>query len=162
MYRHAARYPKGMNPTRTGLTLIETVLAMTVLIVGTVAVFDSLLTANKANNRATNTALALQEIQAQIETMENMPFVDIWMNFKGIGFSVRGLSAPAALKARALQCGTVTALKNADIYNTSTTSNKNVFSPSDTKLPLRFRVEWNDLSGDAAVEVIYILAYRGI
>jgi Tfp pilus assembly protein PilV len=157
-----------MRPLRSGMTLIETVIAMSVLVVGTLSVFDSLLTARKVNDRATNTALAYQEIQAQIETMQNMPYVDVWQKFSGIGFQVAGLQAQKTTTAAGLvkfdnrlPVGTVTRLSNANFYDTSAT-NPNAFDTSNTYLPLRFRVEWKDDLGDTAVEIIYVLVYRGI
>lgn len=147
-----------MNRARSGLTLVETVIALVIVVIGVITTFDALLTSKKTHERATNQALAYQEIQAQIETLQYMPFVTIRQSFKGIGFDVRGLRPPAGRTS----CGTVTRLANPDPYSQTMSPNPNVFGQTDNTLPLRIRVEWEDSSGPASVEVAYVLAYRGL
>ncbi|MBA3936185.1 MAG: prepilin-type N-terminal cleavage/methylation domain-containing protein, partial [Planctomycetes bacterium] len=50
---------------RSGLSLIEVMIAMTILVVGLGTQFDSLVTSHRATDRGKNQALAYQEIQAQ-------------------------------------------------------------------------------------------------
>ncbi len=169
-----------MSHSRTGLTIIETVIAMMVLVLGIFAVFDALVTSKKSNERATNNALALQEIQAQIETLQYLPFTSIKTSFRGIGFSVNGLKPPDYNRvgkngrlntlptlAYDLPVGTVTRLANTNIYSVppayaGSAVNPNAFLSDVDTLPLRFRVEWQDSMGPTWVELVYVLAYRGI
>jgi hypothetical protein len=153
-----------MNPTRSGLTILETIIALGVLVLGTFALFDAQITAQRTHERTTNMALAYQEIQAQIETVQYLPFYTIRDTFKGSTFSVWGLkTAFTSGTNRRAMCGTVSKLANGDPYNTLLgTSNPNRFLATDQSLPMRFRVDWADSSGNCAVEVIYVLTYRGI
>ncbi len=148
-----------MNAHRTGLTLIETMVAFTVLVVGTFAVFDALVTAKRTHERATNMALAYQEIQAQIETVQYLPYLSMQTTFKGSSFSVPGLG----LQTGRTMSGTVTKLANPNPYSTMLGStNPNRFTTVDQTMPLRFRVDWLDSSGPCTVELIYVLSFRGI
>ncbi len=143
---------------RDGMTLVEVVMAMTIMVVGLFTVFDSLVTSQHVNDRATNQALAYQEIQAQIETVQYLPFVTVAQDFKGLSFAVKGLRVAVGSPS----VGTVTNLANPNPEDTTLAPNPNLFPANATKLPLRFRAHWVDAEGDAIVEVVYILVYRGI
>ncbi len=154
-----------MNQSRTGLTMIEVIIAMGVVVLGTFALFDALTTARRTDERARNTALAYQEIQAHIETIQYLPFLTMLNSFKGTSFKVPGLrppNLPGGAGTRPM-CGTITKLTNTNVWDTTLgPTNPNKFVATDTKMPLRFRVEWQDSSGEAFVEVVYVLTYRGI
>ena len=142
--------------SRAGMTIIETMIAMAILGIGLTASFGSMINARKVNEHATNAALAYQEIQAQIETYQYLPFITLQRDFKGTGFAVKGLS-PAAGRP----CGgTITRVDNIDPY--ATTPASNAFSSSDTKLPLRFRCEWDEGGSPMSIEIVYVVVYRGI
>ncbi len=148
----------GGRGARSGLTLIETMIALSFLVLGVFTVFDALTTSRRSHERSTHMALAYQEIQAQIETLQFMPFITVRQSFKGIGFKVAGLRPPTGRPV----CGTVTRLENPNPYDLTLVPNPNTFPQTDNTLPLRLRVEWADPEGTAWVEVIYVLAYRGI
>jgi prepilin-type N-terminal cleavage/methylation domain-containing protein len=147
-----------VSPARAGVTLIETVVALMILSIGLSAVFSAMLAAKRTNDQATNRALAFQEIQAQIETYQFIPYRSIILNFKGTAFQVKGLTAPAGRTS----VGTVSRLSNPDPYDTALSPNPNAFNSSETELPLRFRCEWDEGSGPLSVEVVYVVTYRGI
>ena len=92
--------------SRSGMTLIEVMIAMVILVVGLSALFDSMVTSKRVNDRATNQAKAYEEIQAQIEALQYMPFDTVRREFKGIAFNVKGLTPQTG----AVTCGTVTKL----------------------------------------------------
>lgn len=146
------------NPLmRSGTTLVEVMIAMVVLVIGLTALFDSLVTSKRVNDRATNQAKAYEEIQAQIETLQYMPFDSVRRDFKGIAFDVQGLRP----QDDAVTCGTVTNLSNTNPNDTTTTPNPNKFRLTDQVLPLRFRVAWVDDNGPASVETVYVVTNRG-
>ena len=142
---------------RAATTLIETMIAMSVLVVGLMGVFSAFVTSKNVNERAQNQALAYQEIQAQIETVQYLPFISVLQNFKGYSFAVFGLRHSIANRS----CGTVTRLANPDVYSVAAT-NPNRFPNTASSLPMRFRVEWADSQGPGAVEVVYVLTFRGL
>lgn len=142
---------------RSGTTLVEVMIAMIVLVIGLSALFDSMVTSKRVNDRATNQAKAYEEIQAQIETLQYMPFDSVRRDFKGIAFDVQGLRPQDG----ALTCGTVTNLANPNPDDTAIAPNPNKFKLTDQVLPLRFRVAWVDDNGPASVETVYVVTNRG-
>lgn len=146
------------HPTsRSGTSLIEVMIAMMILAIGLSTLFDSMITSKRVNDRATNQAKAYEEIQAQIESLQYMPFDSVRRDFKGIAFDVQGLRVPEG----AITCGTVTNFANPNPDDTSTSPNPNKFNLSDQVLPLRFRVAWVDENGPASVETVYVVTNRG-
>jgi type II secretory pathway pseudopilin PulG len=137
------------------MTIVEVVLAMAILVMGLAAVFSSMLAARNVQVQTQNQALAYSEIQAQIETYQYLPFVGLQNNFKGAQFDVQGLKKVSGNPA----VGTVTKAANNNVYDTTLV--RNTFN-GDTKLPLRFRCEWDEGGRSVTVEVIYVLTYRGI
>jgi hypothetical protein len=150
--------------SRSGLTLLETIIALSVLVIGMFALFDAQVTAQRTHERTANMGRAYQEIQAQIETVQYLPFATVRDSFKGASFSVAGLTPPfTSATERRSMCGTITKVANPDPYDpTLGPGNPNRFAPKDEQLPLRFRVEWVDNAGMAEVEVVYVLAFRGL
>jgi prepilin-type N-terminal cleavage/methylation domain-containing protein len=149
-----------MSPNQTprsGTSLVEVMIAMVILAIGLSTLFDSMITSKRVNDRATNQAKAYEEIQAQIESLQYMPFESVRRDFKGIAFDVEGLRIPEG----AVTCGTVTNMNNPNPDDTSTTPNPNKFAATDEVLPLRFRVAWVDENGPASVETVYIVTNRG-
>ncbi|MBA2481831.1 MAG: prepilin-type N-terminal cleavage/methylation domain-containing protein [Planctomycetes bacterium] len=147
-----------ISRSRAGVTLIETMVALMILAIGLSAVFGAMLAAKKTNDKATSRALAFQEIQAQIETHQFIPFRSIILNFKGTAFDVKGLKPPSNRSS----VGTVSRLSNPNPYDATLSPNPNAFNSSETKLPLRFRCEWDEGEGPMSVEVVYVVTYRGI
>jgi Tfp pilus assembly protein PilV len=143
--------------TRTGLTLIEIMIAMVILIVGLSTLFDGMVTSKRVNDRATNQAKAYEEIQAQIESLQYMPFESVRRDFKGIAFNVVGLSPQTGT----FSVGTVTNLSNTNPNSTAMSPNPNKFPLSANTLPLRFRVAWQDEQGPASVETVFVITNRG-
>ncbi len=143
--------------SRHGATLIEIMIAMVILVVGMGTLFDSMVTSQRVNERATNQAKAYEEIQAQIESLQYMPFDSVRRDFKGIAFDVNGLTP---IKGNAT-CGTVTRLANPNPDDKSMSPNPNKFTTTDLVLPLRFRVSWEDHEGPSSVETIFVIANRG-
>jgi prepilin-type N-terminal cleavage/methylation domain-containing protein len=151
--------PIRLPPTRHGMTLIEVMIALAILVSAITVVFSGLLTERNVQTQMSNQALAYSEIQAQIETYQYLPFVGLQQNFKGAQFDVQGLKAINGKTS----VGTVSKVSNPNWYDpTVSPTNPNSFSSSDTVLPLRFRCEWDDSGSPMSCEVIYILAYRGI
>ena len=144
-------------PTRAGMSLVEVMIAMVILVIGLSTLFDSMVTSKRVNDRATNQAKAYEEIQAQIETLQYMPFDSVRRDFKGIAFDVQGLRPQQGT----VTCGTVTNLANTNPDDTNTSPNPNKFKLTDQVLPLRFRVAWVDENGPAAVETVYVVTNRG-
>jgi prepilin-type N-terminal cleavage/methylation domain-containing protein len=142
---------------RSGLSLVEVMISMVILAIGLSTLFDSMITSKRVNDRATNQAKAYEEIQAQIETLQYMPFASIQRDFKGIAFDVEGLRVPEG----AVTCGTVTKFSNPNPDDTSLAPNPNKFELTDQVLPLRFRVAWVDENGPAWVETVYVVTNRG-
>lgn len=145
------------HASRSGTSLVEVMIAMMILAIGLSTLFDSMITSKRVNDRATNQAKAYEEIQAQIESMQYLPFSSVRSDFKGIAFDVQGLRVPEG----AVTCGTVTRLSNPNPDDTSLTPNPNRFDVTDNILPLRFRVAWVDENGPASVETVYIITNRG-
>jgi len=154
------------------MSLMEVMVAVAILTTGLAAVFGSLLTARNFNRHSQNFALAYQEIQAQIETYQYLPFVGLQNDFKGAAFDVYGLRAPTGRSS----VGTVTLTTNANI-NPSTLTGSDPYvtgypyaagsgNPNNpggrSMIPLRFRCEWDEDGVTTAAEVIYVLSYRGI
>ncbi len=149
-----------MNPhptSRSALSLVEVMISFMILAIGLSVLFDSMITSKRVNDRATNQAKAYEEIQAQIETMQYMPFESVRNDFKGIAFDVQGLRIPDG----AVTCGTVTKFSNPNPNDTTVSPNPNKFVLLDKALPLRFRVAWVDENGPAWVETVYVIANRG-
>jgi Tfp pilus assembly protein PilV len=144
-----------LSKASAGTTLIETLIAMSVLIIGLTSVFDCMITANRVNQRATNQARAYEEIQAQIETFQIVAFTDMRRSFKGYHFTVVGLIPPTGF----VKTGSVTrADRLFTTANASVTTNE--FGITETKMPIRFRVDWIDDQGPAFVEVAYVFTDR--
>ena len=142
---------------RSGLSLVEVMIAMVILAIGLSTLFDSMVTSKRVNDRATNQAKAYEEIQAQIESLQYMPFESVRRDFKGISFDVKGLSPLNG----AVTCGTISKLSNPNPDDTGTAPNPNKFLLTDNVLPLRFRVAWLDEQGVASVETVYVVTNRG-
>lgn len=148
-----------MANTRSGMSLLEVMVALAVLAIGFGAAFSAMFMARKVDESARNSALAYQEIQAQIETFQYLPFISLQTAFKGASFDVRGLTPLSGAPA----VGSVTKAANPDPDNTTLSpTNPNAFSSSDAKLPLRFRCSWLENGNPVSVEVYYVLTYRGI
>jgi prepilin-type N-terminal cleavage/methylation domain-containing protein len=145
------------NHIRGGMTIIEVMIALAILIAGMTAVFSCMLTARNVQAQTQNQALAYSEIQAQIETYQYLPFVGLQSYFKGAQFDVQGLKKVSGRTS----VGTVTRASNDDPTNAATALTRNTFN-GDTTLPLRFRCEWDEGGRSMSVEVIYVLSYRGI
>lgn len=143
--------------SRSALSLVEVMIAMVILVVGLSTLFDSMMTSKRVNDRATYQAKAYEEIQAQIESLQYMPFDSVRRDFKGIAFAVKGLTPQAG----AVTVGTITKLSNPAPDSTATAPNPNKFLLTDNVLPLRFRVAWIDEQGPASVETVYIVTNRG-
>lgn len=148
-----------MTHTRSGMSLLEVLVALTVLALGFGAAFSAMFTARKVDDSARNAELAFQEIQAQLETYQYLPFISLQTNFKGASFDVQGLTPPKGVT----QVGSVTKAANPSPDDTTLSpTNPNAFTSSDTKLPLRFRCTWVENGNPVTVEVYYVLTYRGI
>lgn len=143
------------NIVRAGVSLVEVIIALTVLMVGVFSLFDAMVTSQRITDRTTNQAKAYEAIQAQMEAIQYIPYQALKENFKGISFNVPGLR----LSTGATSCGSVTKLTNATPEVADPSLNN--FAASDQSLPLRFRVRWVDQEGESTVEVVYVVANRG-
>ncbi len=143
----------------SGLTLIEVMIALVVLSLGLTATFGGMNVARQTKVAAENYALALQEIQAQIETYQYLPFQSLQSDFKGASFSVKGLVAPTGYSS----VGTITSIYNTTPYSTNVgAANTNTFGTSNSALPLRFKCVWDENGTVRSVEMVYVLVYRGL
>jgi type II secretory pathway pseudopilin PulG len=140
---------------RGGMSLVEVMLATAILAASLAVVFSSMLSARNVQSQTQNQALAYAEIQAQIETYQYLPFSGLQSSFKGAQFDVQGLRKCSGNPS----VGTVTKASNSNVWDTTLTPNN--FN-GDTKLPLRFRCEWDEDNHKMSVEIIYVLTYRGI
>lgn len=141
--------------TRAGMSLVEVIIAFAIMVVGISSLFDAMVTSKRISDRTTNQAKAYEQIQAQLEAIQYIPYQAMKDNFKGISFDVPGLRpAPGATS-----CGTITKLSNPTPDGTTPTLNN--FAASDQSLPLRFRVRWVDQEGESWVECVYVVANRG-
>lgn len=143
------------SSTRSGMTLVEIIIALAILVVALSTLFDSMVTSKRITDRVTNQAKAYEQIQAQLEAIQYIPYQALKDNFKGIAFDVPGLRPGAG----AVTCGTITKLSNTTPDDT--TPSLNNFVASDQSMPLRFRVRWVDQEGESTVETIYVVANRG-
>lgn len=148
---------KTPNYSRAALSLVEVMIAMVILVIGLSTLFDSMVTSKRVNDRATNQAKAYEEIQAQIESLQYLPFDSVRKYFKGVSFSVKGLSPQSG----AFTVGTITKLSNPNPDSTAVAPNPNKFLFTDNVLPLRFRVAWVDEQGPASVETVFVVTNRG-
>ncbi len=141
--------------SRSGMTLVEIIIALAILVVALSTLFDSMVTSKRISDRVTNQAKAYEQIQAQLEAIQYIPYQALKDNFKGIAFDVPGLNPGVG----AVTCGTITKLSNAT--PDATTPSLNNFAANDQSMPLRFRVRWVDQEGESTVETIYVVANRG-
>jgi type II secretory pathway pseudopilin PulG len=137
------------------MTVVEVIIAFAVLVVGISSLMDAMVTSKRITDRATNQAKAYEQIQAQLEAIQYVPFQALKDNFKGIAFDVPGLRPGPG----AVSCGTITKLSNPT--PDAATPSLNNFAVSDLSLPLRFRVRWVDQEGESTVETVYVVANRG-
>ena len=63
-----------MGRHRAGFSLIEVMIAMTILVVAVLATFSGIGKASTASNRANSSSLALDAIQTQMESYQTLPF----------------------------------------------------------------------------------------
>jgi type II secretory pathway pseudopilin PulG len=154
---HTTNHLPQQSRSRHAVTLVEVMIAMFILVVGVGTLFESLVTSQRVNERATNQAKAYEEIQAQIESLQYMPFSTVHKYFKGIAFNVDGLTPIDG----AATCGTVTRLSNPNPDDTTINPNPNKFPSTAQVLPLRFRVAWLDQEGPSSVETVYVMTNRG-
>ena len=60
--------------SRSGMTLVEIIIAMAILLVALTTLFDSMVTSKRISDRVTNQAKAYEQIQAQLEAIQYIPY----------------------------------------------------------------------------------------
>lgn len=152
-----------------GMTLIEVMISLSIIVIGLTAAFDAMFSAQRLNDRTDNESKAHEAIRAQIEFYQYMPYGTLRATFKGATFDVAGLSPPSQAlvpsgttwpASTPIPVGTVTRMRNPFVNDTSLTVN--TFGNIANVLPLRFTVRWRDLGGDASVQVDYVFSHRGV
>lgn len=126
-----------MSPTsRIGATLVELMIALTVLVLGVTASIGAMGQANMMERRTTATNRAMAEIQTQIEILQALDQEALNARFATssvLYFPVAGLRTQAGQ------------IETGQIERLTITGS----SPCQC---LRFRVRWNDDGGDMTIE----------
>lgn len=130
--------------TRTGMTILEVMVASAALVTGIFSVFGAMGTSSQVRHRAKAQGLAVEAIQGQIERLQAMSFTNVGASVPSgatMAFDVPGLNPPKGqVDAGSIQ-------READ----STSS----------RLHLRFTVDWVDANGPASVVIRYHHVNRG-
>lgn len=133
------------NPSRLGLSLVEVMIAMAILVVGLMSLMGAMGTANEVKNRAKSSGLALTAAQAEIEQLQAQSFSDVStlvpLAPSGLAFAVPGLR----LQTGATNAGSVS--RQAD-------STANL-------IHLVVTLAWQDVQGPASISIHYYHANRG-
>ena len=142
-----------MGRHRAGFSLIEVMIAMTILVVAVLATFSGIGKASTASNRANSSSLALDAIQTQMESYQTLPFSTVDdvpraatspANFatptNARGFTITGLSPYS---------GTVAGAVWREPDSTS------------SLLHLVFQASWVDLEGPNCMRIHYYHVNRG-
>jgi type II secretory pathway pseudopilin PulG len=155
--------------TQLGMTLIELMISVGIIILGLTAAFEAMFSAQRHSQRTQHESLAHEAIRAQIEFYQYLPFITLRNNFKGATFDVAGILDAASYADmptgkswpgdRPVPIGTVTRTSNPHVNDTSLVVNR--FDNTASTLPLTFTVRWRDHSGDCQVRVDYVFTHRG-
>jgi prepilin-type N-terminal cleavage/methylation domain-containing protein len=128
-----------------GLSLVEVMVAMAILVVGLMSLMGAMTTANEVKNRQRSQGLALEAVQAEIEKIQAMTYTQVASTIplepSGLAFPVAGLR----LRTGDPVAGGIT--RRAD-----STSNL---------LHLTFTVNWVDVQGPCSLSIDYFHTNRG-
>lgn len=148
--RHALRFATGMNAPiplqprlRAGMSLMEIMIAMAVLVTGVMSLFGAMGTANDVRNRSKYHGNALEALQAQIESQLTQGIsvaAQVPLAPSGTAFAIPGIP----LQAGQTLAGTVSRQPD------STTS----------LVHLTFSAAWQDAAGPTSLTLHYYLAAR--
>ena len=146
--RHALRFATDMSlpsPLRfhAGMSLMEVMVAMTVLVTGVMSLFGAMGTANDVRNRTKYHGNALEALQAQIETQLTQGIsvaAQVPLAPSGTSFAVAGIP----LQAGATNAGTVS--RQAD--------------STSGLVHLTFTAAWQDAGGPTSLTLHYYLCAR--
>jgi len=131
--------------SRQGFSLVEVMVAMTILVVGIMTLMGAMSTSNEVKNRAISQGLALEAVQAQIEKLQAMSFTQaagaVPRAPSGIAFPVSGL----VLRPEDGAAGSIS-------LQTDSTGNL---------LHFTFSVNWVDVQGPVSYSVDLYLTNRG-
>lgn len=137
--------PPARRSAALGLSLIEVMVSLAILVVGVMSMMGAMATSNEVKNRARSQGLALEAIQAEIEKLQALSFNEIASKVpvtpSGLGFSVAGLQ---------LQTGMTTAGSMTRLADSTT-----------SLLHLRFTVSWKDVQGPGTLQIDYYHTNRG-
>jgi prepilin-type N-terminal cleavage/methylation domain-containing protein len=129
-----------VSRSRSGFTLIEVLIALSIIAIALSAYCSSIFGAQQTQNRSISQSRALEQIQKVIEQIQNTNYASVQTSWDGQSFTVPGLAPQAG---RTTEC-TV-----------------NVISPQVNKIPLRITVSWLDIQGPASISVVYVHTNRG-
>jgi prepilin-type N-terminal cleavage/methylation domain-containing protein len=147
--RHAARFGRDMDATplpfrtRAGMSLIEVMIALVVMVTGVMSLFGAMGTANDVRNRSRYHGNALEALQAQIESQLTQGISvasQVPMAPNGTAFAIAGIPVqPGQLTAGRIS-------READ-----STSNL---------VHLTFTAAWQDSGGPTSLVLHYYLSAR--
>ena len=134
-----------ITPSRVGLSLVEVMIAMAILVVGLMSLMGAMGTANEVKNRAKSTGLALTAAQAEVEQLQALSFNEVVSKVplapSGLAFAVSGLR---------LQTGATTA-----------GSVSRQLDSTPNLIHLLVTLNWQDIQGPASINIHYYHANRG-
>lgn len=125
------------RPASSGFTLLETVVAMSVLAIALMSILGSMVNAHNITKQAESEALALEEVENLIEWFQTIPYEDV-LSYNGQGFGVHPLEPPAGREV--IQVG---------VTNIG------------TGYEMTFDVEWKDGAGWHQLRIVYFHIERG-
>ena len=142
-----------MGRHRVAFSLIEVMIAITVLVVAVLATFSGITKASAASNRANSSSLALDAIQAQMESYQTLPFS-----------AVDDLPVAAATPANFSTPSNAVGFAIAGLRPYTGTVPGAVWQEPDSTtslLHLVFQVCWADLEGPNCMRIHYYHVNRG-
>jgi prepilin-type N-terminal cleavage/methylation domain-containing protein len=136
---------KPISHVSRGLSLVEVMVALSILVVGLMSVMGAMTTANEVKNRQRSQGLALEAVQAEIEKLQALSYNEVAAKIPlapvGITFPVSGLR----LFSGDSMAGSIT---------------RQVDSISNLQ-HLTFTVRWVDVQGPGSISIDYYHTNRG-
>lgn len=133
------------RPSTLGMSILEVMVALTILIVGVMSMMSAMATSNEVKNRARSHGLALEAIQGEIEKLQALSFNEVADKVpaapSGMAITVDGLRLPSG----ATSAGSIS--READ--------------STSALLHLRFTVNWVDVQGPGSLQIDYYHTNRG-
>lgn len=158
------RNPSLQRPRRAGFTLLEVVIAMTILIVSMGGMLSSMLASEKLGQTNEERQLAIHAAEGMIETLQGQDFNALFTTFDGRTFEVPGLDPqPGAMVPGRIDFPGTGGVLREDVSDAGLGMPRDLnadgvidgldHSGDYTLLPVRIQVAWRGKAGDAQVEL---------